>query len=255
MKSFWGRRLWIVIFGIVFVGLFAARLISSGGLGGIGIGFHLLGDSFAAAQIDLEHKGFQCGDLQRSPNQPSVEALACDRINAPLSPPQDRVYRVEMAGSGDKITHVTTRVCGSPSRPCPTSLAAITSAANNQVAPMTIPPAGQPAPPSVTTAFAIFSLIVTAAWFLDWRHYIRFWLGRNPNYQGRWALGFRIFFAVSFISSLQMAVRSISSHSWTFQDCKYAAFWLLVMIAAGATLDGIFRLSMGRPKVVTSEIP
>jgi len=160
-----------------------------------------------------------------------------------------------MAGSGDKITHVTTRVCGFPSRPCPTSLAAITSTANNQVAPMTIPQAGQPAPPSVTTAFAIFSLIATAAWFLYCRHYIRFWLERKPNYQGRWALGFRIFFAVSFLSSLQMAIRSISSRRSTFQDCKYAAFWLLVIIAAGATLDGIFRFSMGRPKVVTSEIP
>ena len=254
MKNFWGRRLWLVIFGIMFVGLFAARLISSGGLSGIGIGFHLLGDSFTAAQIDLEHKGFRCGKLQSSGDQPPVQALACERANAQLTPPQDQIFRVEMAGSRGKITHVTTRVCGSEARPCPASQV-LSALADRPVLPMmVIPRPGQPPPPSVTAAFSILCLLMTMAWCLDWRHYVRFWLGRSPNYQGRWVLGFRLFFAVNFLGSLQGVVRAISAHSWTFQDCKYTAFWLLVMTAAYAVLDGIFRFTMGRPKMLSNRL-
>ncbi len=210
------------------------------------IGIHLLGDSFNAAQIDLEHKGFHCGNVQTSPDQPQLQAVACERANPQLTPSQDQVFRVEIAGSGGKVTRVTTRACGSESRPCPASPTENASA-DKQVPPMIIPHANQPPPPSVTAAFSILCVIVSTAWSVDWRHYVRFWLGRRPNYQGRWVLGFRLFFAVSLLGSIQGVVRAISSHSWTFQDCKYTAYWLLIMFAACAVLDCIFRFTIGRP--------
>ena len=210
-------------------------------MGEVGLGVHLLGDTFAAAQTDLEQRGFRCGQLQTSADQPTINALACERANPQLTPPADRVSRVELSGSRGKITHVNTRFCGSETRPCPTPQATNTPTANPAPPAMAIPPQDQPTPPSVIAAFSIFSVIMTAAWCLDWRHYIRFGLGQTPNDQGRWALAFRLFFAFAFLSSIQGAIHAISSHSWTFKDCKYTAFWLLVITAAFAVLDSIFR--------------
>jgi hypothetical protein len=251
MKSRWRRRVLLAILAIVFVGLFAERFLSSAGLTSIGMGLEILRDTFTAAKTDLEKKGFHCSQIRSSGDRPPVETFTCERANAQLTPPEDQAFRVEVVGAENRITLVRTHVCGSVARPCPTS--SNMKVVADLASPSSIPPPNQPPPRSVTAGFAIFCLLMTTAWCLDWRHYVRFWLGRHPNYQGRWVLGLRCFFALSFFGSLQGALRIIFSHDWTLRDGEYAAFWLLVMTAAGALLDGIFRFRMGRPPVFEGE--
>ncbi len=224
-------------------GLLAVELLSSGVLlEGASISLRLLGDRFPAAQLALEQRGFACGAVQSFTDQQASHALACNRVNARRTPPEDQVFRVELSGPGDTITRVTTRVCGSVTRPCP--IAPPSSLPDARASPSH---PGQPPPPGVAAAFAVFAVVVTAAWCLDWRHYVRFWLGRHPNYQGRWVGGLRVFFALCLLGALQMVFGTFSALRWTVQDFTRLALWSGVMIAAAAAFDGIFRFMLGRP--------
>lgn len=120
MNSFWRRhRIQFLIAATILI-VMAVKILSYGSavLGSAVLGVHLLGENVATATADLEQKGFQCSH-RASANPASAEPLTCVVDVSELKPSQERVYRVDMIVSGDKVTRVQTRVCGSQARPCP----------------------------------------------------------------------------------------------------------------------------------------
>jgi hypothetical protein len=189
MKKRRHRRVLIAILPIVVVGFFAQQLLSSGGLTSNRMSFEISRDTFADAKTNLEEKGFHCSLIQSSSDRRPVRIFTWERAIARPTPPEEQAFRVEVVGTENRVTRVSTQVCGSVARPCPAPSGATVVA--DPAAPINIPPPDPPPPRFVTAAFAIFCLLMTTAWCVDWRHYARFWLGRYPNYQGRWVLGLR----------------------------------------------------------------
>jgi hypothetical protein len=49
--------------------------------------------------------------------------------------------------------------------------------------------------------FSLASVVISLFWNLDWRHYVRYWVRRDPPYSAILEFVFRAFFLVSFLGA------------------------------------------------------
>jgi hypothetical protein len=90
-------------------------------------------------------------------------------------------------------------------------------------------------------AVTLVGLIMSFCWNLDWRHYIRYWLGRGPQYSHFWIVGFRVFFLVTFISAAVQALKLITEPSRTAYDFEKAGLLSLYGVGFFFLADSFFR--------------
>jgi hypothetical protein len=105
---------------------------------------------------------------------------------------------------------------------------------------------------SIEVGASLAFTTITGVWNLDWRHYVRYWAGKSPNYGGRLVLALRVFVALSLIGSVLQLYRSVRSHSWDLQDVGFALMDAAALCVTFAAMDGIFRLAWGRPPKLRS---
>jgi hypothetical protein len=90
-------------------------------------------------------------------------------------------------------------------------------------------------------AVTFVALIMSFCWNLDWRHYIRYWLRREPPYSRFWKVGFRMFFLVTFVTAAGQMFRLITEPSRTAYDFEKAGLLSLCGIGFFFFADLFFR--------------
>jgi hypothetical protein len=90
-------------------------------------------------------------------------------------------------------------------------------------------------------AVTLVGLIMSLCWNLDWRHYIRYWLGGGPQYPHFWIFGFRVFFLVTFVTAAAQMFRLITEPSRTAYDFEKAGLLSLYGIGFFFLADIFFR--------------
>ncbi len=92
--------------------------------------------------------------------------------------------------------------------------------------------------------FLFAAFLMTLCWNLDWRHYIRYWLRREPPYARYWEIGFRLFFAANLIGSTIGLVQKIAERPRASADYGYAGLVGLLVFGIFAAVDIFFRWRM-----------
>ena len=90
-------------------------------------------------------------------------------------------------------------------------------------------------------AVTFFALIVSLCWNLDWRHYIRYWVKREPPYSRTLTVGFRCFFFVTFIGAAVQMFRLTTERFRTSVDFEKAGLLSLFGIGFFILVDLFFR--------------
>jgi hypothetical protein len=91
-------------------------------------------------------------------------------------------------------------------------------------------------------AATLVGLIMSFCWNLDWRHYIRYWLGAEPPpYSRFWIIGFRMFFLGTFVTTIVQMFRLITETSRTAYDFEKAGLLSLYGIGFFFLADLFFR--------------
>lgn len=88
-------------------------------------------------------------------------------------------------------------------------------------------------------AFAVF--VISLCWNLDWRHYIRYWIRRQPPYNRYLELGFRAFFAACFLGASVKIIQQISERPRSIADFEQAGLRSLIVLAFFIIADLLFR--------------
>jgi hypothetical protein len=96
-------------------------------------------------------------------------------------------------------------------------------------------------------AFVIALTIISIAFNLDWKHYVRYWMGRTPNYKGGTVIVIRLIFLAVAINGIRGCIRLALPGNWSPSDIKYTIGIAAMMVLAGLLVDIPFRLAMGRP--------
>lgn len=87
--------------------------------------------------------------------------------------------------------------------------------------------------------FSLAAVVVSFLWNLDRRHYVQYWIRRDPPYSALLELGFRAFFLVCFLGAV---VRLINEKHRSVSDFERAALFSLIWIG----IFGIYDLLMRR---------
>jgi hypothetical protein len=91
-------------------------------------------------------------------------------------------------------------------------------------------------------AVTFVALIMSLCWNLDWRHYIRYWLRREPSpYSRFWNVGFRVFFLVTFVTAAVQTFRLMTESSRTVLDFEKAGLLSVYGIGFFFLADLFFR--------------
>lgn len=94
---------------------------------------------------------------------------------------------------------------------------------------------------------AITFVIVATALNLDWRHYIRYWVGPTRRYSRQTSIVFRVIFFAIFLASIHQLFKQAAASAPSLSDAPYIAIDAIVFLAIGLAMDGIFRSIWGRP--------
>jgi hypothetical protein len=90
-------------------------------------------------------------------------------------------------------------------------------------------------------AVTFAALIMSLCWNLDWRHYIRYWVKREPPYSRAWSLGFRCFVFAVFVGAAVQMSRLVTERFRTSVDFAKAGLLSLFGIGFFILLDIFFR--------------
>jgi hypothetical protein len=90
-------------------------------------------------------------------------------------------------------------------------------------------------------ATTFVALIMSFFWNLDWRHYIEYWLRREPPYSRLCNVGFRLFFLLTFISAAVQMFRLTTEPFRTAVDFEKAGLLSLYGIGFFILADLFFR--------------
>jgi hypothetical protein len=90
----------------------------------------------------------------------------------------------------------------------------------------------------------ILSIVIT----LDWRHYIRYYVGRHSEYGKRREGVFRLFWLLCLISSGYGLINNIFDLRPGISDAVFSLLDGLILTGIFFAVDGVFRLTMGRPQ-------
>jgi hypothetical protein len=71
--------------------------------------------------------------------------------------------------------------------------------------------------------FSFAAVVISFLWNLDWRHYVRYWIKRDPPYSALLELGFRTFFLVSFLGAVVHLFQLINEKRRGVGDFERAA--------------------------------
>jgi hypothetical protein len=93
--------------------------------------------------------------------------------------------------------------------------------------------------------FFIGGTILSAIWCIDWRHYIRYYVGLRP-YSNRAQFIARSFFLACFLGSLVSVAMEILDSRPTIQWLGYSLMDSLLLLGAFFALDLPFRWWWGR---------
>ncbi|HTV49017.1 MAG TPA: hypothetical protein VMG59_11300 [Phycisphaerae bacterium] len=93
----------------------------------------------------------------------------------------------------------------------------------------------------MTLGFSFAAFLIILCWNLDWRHFIRYWLRREPPYTRYWEIGFRVFFAACLIGTVIQLVLEISERPRTAGDYGAAGLDSLIYIGFFVLADIFFR--------------
>ncbi|MBS0540743.1 MAG: hypothetical protein JSR47_18420 [Proteobacteria bacterium] len=96
-------------------------------------------------------------------------------------------------------------------------------------------------------------LIVTIAWNLDWRHYVRYWV-RPPSWtpqpdrrSERLRILLRGFFAISLVFALSGLIQLIWDTRPNLASLAYSLIDALIMLSLLAAIDIVVRWKLGPP--------
>ena len=101
----------------------------------------------------------------------------------------------------------------------------------------------------------LVALVISLCLNLDWRHYIRYWLRREPPYTHPRELGFRVFFLLWFLGAAINLFRLLSEGSRTAAEYKQVGFQSLVFIGFFFAIDLFFRWRLRVKKTAPSVPP
>jgi hypothetical protein len=83
---------------------------------------------------------------------------------------------------------------------------------------------------------------------LDWRHYIRYWVGPSRQYSRKTMIAFRVGFLVVLLFTLWQLFQQVAAGPLAFQDAPYVIVDAVLFAALFFLFDGIARLIWGRPR-------
>ena len=89
--------------------------------------------------------------------------------------------------------------------------------------------------------FSFAAVLIALCWNLDWEHYVRYWIWRDPPYSKFLELGFRAFFLACLVSSSIAFARTITEKHRTLNDFGQAALYSLIPIGVFGLYDLISR--------------
>jgi hypothetical protein len=96
--------------------------------------------------------------------------------------------------------------------------------------------------------FVLAAVVISAAWNVDWRHYVRYWIGRRYDAQGTAVRVLKIFFAVSFIAALYGLIETLVEFDRGLNGWIIASIHGLIFAAVFFAIDVLFRWRLGPPK-------
>lgn len=103
-------------------------------------------------------------------------------------------------------------------------------------------------PQFMELGFFIATTVITLTWNINWRHYIRYWLGPGAPYQPWKRILMRGFFLVCLIgSAVQLVLEIVKLHP-ILNKLGVALFDAALIMAIFFALDIVFRWYWGRPK-------
>lgn len=102
-------------------------------------------------------------------------------------------------------------------------------------------------------SFAV--LLIALCWNLDWRHYIRYWLRRDPPYARYLKTAFRAFFAACLAGSIVNLVQRILERPRTVGDYGQAALDSLLWIGIFVVADVFLRWRMQKQTGRSGRLP
>jgi hypothetical protein len=103
--------------------------------------------------------------------------------------------------------------------------------------------------------FSFAAFLIVLCWNLDWRHYIRYWLQREPPNMRYWGIGFRVFFAACLVGAAIHLIEDIREKSRTVGDYDQAALYSLIWIGFFGLVDMFFRWRMHKASVGVTRPP
>jgi uncharacterized membrane protein len=89
--------------------------------------------------------------------------------------------------------------------------------------------------------FSLFAVVISFLWNLDWRHYVRYWIRRDPPYSALLELAFRAFFLLSFVGAVVHLFQSINEKHRSVGDFEKAALFSLIWIIPFGVYDLVMR--------------
>jgi len=88
------------------------------------------------------------------------------------------------------------------------------------------------------------TVLITLCWNLDWRHFIRYWVWREPPYTRNWELTFRAFFLASLVGAAINLVQRTLEKPRTAHEYGQAALVSMAWIGCFVAADVFFRWRM-----------
>ena len=89
--------------------------------------------------------------------------------------------------------------------------------------------------------FSFAMVVISFLWNLDWSHYIRYWIWRDPPYSALLEIGFRAFFITSFLGAAVHLFQLVSEKSRSIGDFEKAALFSLIWIGGFGSYDLVMR--------------
>jgi hypothetical protein len=85
------------------------------------------------------------------------------------------------------------------------------------------------------------AVLISLLWNLDWRHYVRYWIRRDPPYSALLELVFRALFLVSFLGAVVHLFHLINEKRRSGGDFERAALFSLIWIGFFGVYDLVMR--------------
>jgi hypothetical protein len=94
--------------------------------------------------------------------------------------------------------------------------------------------------------FSFAAAVISFLWNLDWRHYVWYWIKRDPPYSALLELGFRTSFLVSFLGAVVHLFHLINEKRRGVGDFERAALFSLIWIVIFGAHDLVMRRRLRR---------